>query len=207
MSQRKLYLYGASGHGKVVVEVAEQLKLSIGGFIDADPGIGELLGYSVSTYLPLGEHVYFVSIGNNRIREKLVKELANVQFETLVHPKAIVSQRAVIGEGTVVMGGVTVNSDVSIGTHCIINTNSSVDHDCRIGDFAHISPNAALAGNVHIGNGTHIGIGACVIQGVRIGKRCVIGAGAVVIRDIPDESTVVGNPGRVIKTKDSILNK
>jgi acetyltransferase EpsM len=86
-----------------------------------------------------------------------------------------------------------------IGKHCIINTNSSVDHDCIIEDFVHLSPNVALAGAVLVGEGTHIGIGACIIQGIKIGKWCTIGAGSVIIRDIPDGSTVVGNPGRIIK--------
>jgi acetyltransferase-like isoleucine patch superfamily enzyme len=83
------------------------------------------------------------------------------------------------------MSGVSINSAVSIGKHCIINTNSSIDHDCVIEDFVHISPNAALGGSV--------------IQGIRIGKWCTIGAGAAIIRDIPDGATVVGNPGKIIK--------
>lgn len=62
------------------------------------------------------------------------------------------------------MAGVTINSEVQIGKHCIINTNASIDHECFIADYVHISPNAALAGNVEVGEGTHIGIGACIIQ-------------------------------------------
>ncbi|WP_353197600.1 acetyltransferase [Parapedobacter defluvii] len=202
MSERKLYLYGASGHGKVVTEIAESLGLSIGGFVDANPVIRELLEYPVSTDLPLGEQVLFISIGNNRIRKKLVSELVNEQFATLIHPDAIVSRRSIIGNGTVIMGGAALNADVKIGTHCIINTNASVDHDCQLDDFVHISPNVALAGDVSVGEGTHIGIGACVIQGVRIGKWCTVGAGAVIIGDVPDGATVVGNPGRIIKTNE-----
>ena len=68
----------------------------------------------------------------------------------------------------------------------------------------HISPNATLSGNVVVGTGTHIGSGAVSIQGIRIGKWCTIGAGTVVIRDVPDFSTVVGNPGRIIKRKEQL---
>lgn len=200
MSTRKLYLYGASGHGKVVAEIAELLGYNIGGFVDANPAILKLLSYPVSSGLPIGEHDFFISIGNNHIRKKVQQELANCQFETLIHPNSFVSNRVDIGSGTVTMAGATINADVTIGSHCIVNTNASVDHDCRIGDFVHISPNVALAGDVTIGQGTHIGIGACVIQGVKMGEWCTIGAGTVVIRDVPDGATVVGNPGRIIKT-------
>lgn len=204
MNRQKLFLYGASGHGKVIAEIAESHDFTIGGFVDANPQIRELLNYPVSTELPHGEHLFCISIGNNSIRKRLADELANQQFVILKHQKSIVSHRTTIESGTVIMGGATINADVEIGSHSIINTNASIDHDCRLGDFVHISPNATLAGNVSIGEGTHIGIGACVIQGIRIGKWCVIGAGAVIIRDVPDGATVVGNPGRIIKKKDLI---
>jgi len=199
-----IYLYGASGHAKVVIEIAEQNGHTIGGLIDANPAITALLGYTVSAQLPKDDYasnVFLISIGNNRIRKQIAQEMASVHFEMLAHRQAAISQRATIDEGTVIMAGVSVNSEVSIGRHCIINTNASIDHDCSIADFVHISPNAALAGNVTIGEGTHIGIGACVIQGIKIGKWCTIGAGAVIIRDVPDGATVVGNPGRIIKQK------
>lgn len=204
MSGRKLYLYGASGHGKVVAEIAECLGIAIGGFVDANPMIRELMTYPVSTELPIGEQVLFISIGNNSIRKNLAGKLDAKRFTTLIHPGAIVSKRSIIDSGTVIMGGSTLNANVKIGAHCIINTNASVDHDCQIDDFVHISPNVALAGDVSVGEGTHIGIGACVIQGIKIGKWSTIGAGAVIIKDVPNGATVVGNPGRIIEIKESI---
>jgi len=200
-----IYLYGASGHGKVVAEIAEQNGHLIGGFIDANPAITKLLNYSVSTQLPDDSYSgngFIISIGNNGIRKKVAQELSGNRFETLIHHRSSISQRASVDDGTVVMAGVSINVDVTIGKHCIINTNASVDHDCKIADFVHISPNVALAGDVWVGEGTHIGIGASAIQGVQIGKWCTIGAGAVIIRDVPDGATVVGNPGRIIKTLD-----
>lgn len=202
-----LYLYGASGHAKVVIEIAEQNGFAIGGLIDANPAIKSLCNYPVSTELPAASFEgqgFVITIGNNKIRKRLAGELDGKCFETLVHNRASLSSRTVIGDGTVIMAGVSINADASIGKHCIVNTNASVDHDCVISDFVHISPNVALAGDVHVGEGTHVGIGACVIQGVRVGHWCTIGAGAVIIRDVPDGATVVGNPGRVIKIKESI---
>ncbi len=200
MKKQKLFIYGASGHAKVVIEIAERLSYSIGGLVDADPAIQQLLDYPVNTpFVINADDKWIIGIGNNNIRRKIA-EGENRIYATLCHPSANISSRAQIGEGTVVMAGVSINSEVRIAKHCIINTNASIDHDCNIADYVHISPNVALAGDVSVGQGTHIGIGACVIQGIKIGKWCTIGAGAVVIRDVPDGARIVGNPARSIKS-------
>lgn len=197
-----MYLFGASGHGMVIAEIAEENKLLIDAFIDSDQSKKQILDYQVIHQVPQQGIDVVVSIGNNAIRKKIVDTNTQFNYPILIHPKTAISKRAKIGEGTVVMSGVSVNSEVNIGKHCIINTNASVDHECIISDYVHISPNVALAGNVEVGEGTHIGIGASIIQGIKIGKWCTIGAGAVIIKDIPDGATVVGNPGKIIKMKD-----
>lgn len=195
-----MYLFGASGHGKVIAEIAEDLGIDIKGFVDANSSITTILNYSVianSATDLFGEAV--ISIGSNRIRKQIAIDENHLNFVSLLSPKANISKRTSIGEGTVVMPGAVVNVDVEIGRHCIVNTSSSIDHDCVLADFVHISPNVALAGNVTVGEGTHVGIGAMVIQGVNIGKWCTIGAGSVILKDVPDFAVVVGNPGRIIK--------
>ncbi len=194
-----MYLYGASGHGKVVAEIADEIGITLKGFIDKNKAIKVCMGVPVSDILTPENEKIFVSIGNNKIRKEISQTFPKDRFVKLVHPNALISKSVRLKPGTVIMGGATVNADTQIGEHCIINTNASVDHDCIIEDFVHIAPNVALAGNVSVGEGTHIGIGACVIQGIKIGKWCTIGAGTVIIRDVEDGATVVGNPGRVIK--------
>ena len=194
-----MYLFGASGHGKVIVEIAEELNENIDGFLDADVTKTNVFTYPVFHQVPKDTIDVIFSLGNNEIRKKLSDQFLNFHYKTLIHPNASISKRATIGEGTVVMAGVSINSEAQIGKHCIINTNASIDHECIIHDFVHISPNAALAGNVEVGEGTHVGIGTTVIQGIKIGKWCTIGAGAVIIKDVPDYAVVVGNPGKIIK--------
>ncbi|SIQ58518.1 acetyltransferase EpsM [Chryseobacterium sp. RU37D] len=196
-----MYLYGASGHGKVAAEIAEASGYVIEAYIDENPMKEKVLSYPVLHEIPPHDIEILISIGNNRIRKRIVNQDYPFNYVTLTHPRAIISKRVKLGEGTIVMPGATINASVRIGKHCIINTNASVDHDCILDDFVHISPNAALGGNVQVGEGTHIGIGASVIQGITIGKWCTIGAGAIIINDVPDECTVVGNPGKVIKSK------
>ncbi|MDR3026318.1 acetyltransferase [Chryseobacterium sp.] len=193
-----MYLFGASGHGKVIADIATANDIKIKAFIDQDITKNECYGFPVLNNLPEDEEKLIISIGNNFTRKKISEKIKN-EIGILIHPKSIISGSVKIEPGTVVMGGVVINSDTVVGKHCIINTNASVDHDCVIEDFVHISPNSALAGGVEIGEGSQIGIGASVIQGIKVGKWCIIGAGAVIINDIPDYSVVVGNPGRIIK--------
>jgi sugar O-acyltransferase (sialic acid O-acetyltransferase NeuD family) len=193
-----MYLYGASGHAKVILEILEASAVSVYGLFDDNVNIKQIWEYPVSPFpgnYKQDTDEVIISIGSNKIRQKLALSLP-CKFGTAVHPQATISKRAVIGEGTVIMAGVTVNADVKIGQHCIVNTNASVDHDCMLGDYVHISPNVALCGAVQVGEGTHIGAGTVVIPGVKIGSWAVIGAGSVVVRDVEDGAVVMGNPAK-----------
>lgn len=197
-----MLLYGGSGHAKVILDCLEARGDTVRGIFDDNPNLKELLGVQVlGKYRPecLPDQQVIIAIGNNRIRQR-VAETAHHAFGTAVHPSALLSRHATLGEGSVMLHNAVVQAGAVVGRHCIINTAATVDHDCRLGDFVHISPNAALSGNVQVGEGAHIGTGASVIPGVRIGKWCVIGAGAVVTKDIPDYSVAVGVPASVIKT-------
>lgn len=196
-----MILYGAGGHAKVICDAAESCGTTVDLIVDDDPPAEEIFGIKITCEKTFDHNSpVIIAVGNNSIRKRIAEQ-DNLCFGTVIHNSAIVSNKSVIGEGTVVFASSVINPDARIGKHCIINTAAIIEHDCVLDDFVHISPNVALAGNVCIGEGTHIGIGACVIPGVKIGKWCVIGAGAVVIKNIPDFCTVVGNPGRIIKTK------
>lgn len=199
---RRIFLYGAGGHAKVILELLEANGEKCGGIYDEHTTLQHLFNYPVSGSLnddyKEANAAMIIAVGNNLIRKKLAGRLA-AEWATVSHPSANISSRCIIGGGTVVMAGASINSEARTGNHVIINTNSSVDHDCVLADYVHISPNAALAGNVQVGEGTHIGIGATVIQGIKIGKWATIGAGAVIIRNVPDYAVVVGNPGRILR--------
>ncbi len=202
MKANNYCIYGASGHAKVIIEILEASGHTISFLVEDNPAKTDLLGYTVSDSKAINENAeaqWIIGIGSNEVRKKLSEKL-KLNFGIAVHPNTNVSKRAVIGAGTVVMPGVSINASTTIGTHVIINTNASVDHDCIIGDFVHISPNASLCGGITVGEGTHIGAGATIIPGIKIGKWAKVGAGAVIIRDVPDYATVVGNPGKIIKT-------
>ncbi len=198
----KIAIIGAGGHAKVVAEVAKSARYEVVCFVADDKK--EHFGLAVISFdefLKSDIKTAAIGIGNNAARKRVLETLANnnIDCPTLIHKSAAVSPSALVNEATVVMPNVVINADATIGTGCIVNTAAVIEHDCTIGDFAHISPNAALAGGVSVGEMSHIGIGANVIQLIKIGKECIIGAGAAVISDIPDNTTAVGVPARVIK--------
>ena len=197
---KRLVIIGASGHGKVIADIAVKNGYEEIVFLDDDESIKECAGFPVvgkscEATRMLGDKI--VAIGNAKIRERIQSELENVV--TLIHPAAVISRRVEISEGSVVMAGVVINSDAVIGKGCIINTGASVDHDCKIEDFAHISVGAHVAGTCCISRRTWIGAGATVSNNVNICGDCMIGAGAVVIKDIDKPGTYVGIPARKIK--------
>ncbi|WNM20237.1 acetyltransferase [Flavobacterium capsici] len=201
--ENNITLYGASGHGKVIVDLVMACDFNIKAIIDDSPKVELLLGHLVTKTKDAKEDSLgntIISIGNNKVRKRL-SQMLKTDFATAIHPSATVSPFATIEEGTVVMAGAVINPEANIGKHCIINTNATIEHDANIEDFVHICPGVALAGNVSVGEGTQVGIGTSVIQGIKIGKWVTIGAGAVIINDIPDYAVVVGNPGKIIKYK------
>ena len=202
---RGLVIIGASGHGKVVADVALRVGYDDVRFLDDDIGISECAGFPVVGRVADVECMpanmdFFVAVGNSFVRRRITEELEGLGCTavTLVHPSACISRRVEFGAGTVVMAGVVINSDVRIGSGCIINTGATVDHDCTIGDFVHVSVGAHIAGTVEVGSGAWIGAGAVVSNNVDICADVLVGAGAVVVHDICEPGTYVGVPARLI---------
>ena len=202
-----LYIYGASGHAKVVIDAAEKMGCyKIEGLIDDNILLRgkTLVGYPIlgdKEYLRklnTKDIVFFVAIGINQTRQRISLSLLSSGFElcTIIHPSAIIAKDTFIDIGTVLMAGTVLNTSSKIGRFCIINSSSSIDHDCIIGEAVHICPGVKLAGDVHIGDMSWIGINSCVIEGKRIGRDCTVGAGACVTKDIDSGLTVVGIPAK-----------
>lgn len=200
----KVYLYGASGHAKVVLDIVSKANMVVPCLIDDNPEVEELEGLPVY-HSAEGLSPIIVTVGDCSIRRKIVQKLGKREYVTVIHPRAVKADSASLGIGTIVMAGAILNPYVTVGNHCIINTGASLDHDVKIGDFVHIAPHCTLCGEVTVGEGTWVGVGTTVIQGIHIGRNCYIGAGAVVVEDIPDGTLCYGNPARVIKRIDGVL--
>lgn len=195
----RLNILGASGHGKVVADIAKLNGYSEIYFYDDDTRITECAGHRVvgteNDFSTAIGH-FFVAIGNSWIRKRVMEKYRNYTFPILIHPGAVVAEDVEIGYGSVVMAGAVINPGVRIGKGVIVNTSSSIDHDCTIGDYCHIAVGSHLCGTVISGEGSWIGAGATVSNNVNICGGCMIGAGAVVVKDINEPGTYIGVPAK-----------
>lgn len=200
MATDSIIIKGAGGHARVIIDCARAQGHTVECAYDPF-NEGELYGIPVrNNYGPqeFPEAKVVVAIGDNAVRRR---ESENVQhpLTNVVHPSALVSSLATVGQGNMILHGAIVQAAARIGNHVILNTGSQVDHDCIIADFVHLAPGVILCGNVEIGEGSFIGTGAIVIPGKKVGAWSIIGAGSVVIDNIPDNVVAVGNPAKVIK--------
>jgi len=208
----RVFVFGASGHGKVVIDIIErQGRYDIACLLDDDAALKgkNIFGYDVAggkdellaLCSDLAIEQGIVAIGSNLARLRVAGWLEANGFRLIsaVHPLAQISRGVEIAGGTVIMAGAVVNADATIGENVIINTGATVDHDCFVGNGAHIAPGVTLCGTVRVGGGTFIGAGATIIPNITVGCNVVVGAGSTVVRDVPDGVQVIGTPARVVK--------
>ncbi len=203
---RRVVIYGAGGHGKVVLDALERGGRDVAGFVDDDPDragdafCGQPVLAAPGEWEAAGGVEFVVAIGDAAGRQRATARLQQLgrELATVVHPAAVIAPDVEVGRGSVILAGATVNPGARVGRGAIINTGAIVDHDCTIGDFAHVAPGARLAGHVSVGARTLVGIGATVVPGVRIGPDAVVGAGAVVLTDVEAGTTVAGVPAKAV---------
>ena len=198
----KYYIYGASGHAKVIAATAFSQGIEINGFIDDfSHEVGrEFLNRKVyrKDVLCPGDNVFF-GFGNNAVREQVGDSLlANgISLPNLIHSSAIVSMDVRLGQGIYIGAGVVVDPDCSIGDFCILNNMSCLCHDTVIGTATHVCPMSVCAGNVSIGARVWVGLGSRIIEKITIADDVFIGAGSVVVSDVTVKCLIYGNPARL----------
>ena len=111
-------------------------------------------------------------------------------------------------------GRISLGKGSNIGSYCRLATQTKITlgESVLIGAYAYIGPGnhtnegddlisapMQLRGGVSIGSHSWIGAGALIMDGVSIGERCIIGAQSLVREDVPDGTTVVGSPARVLQ--------
>jgi sugar O-acyltransferase (sialic acid O-acetyltransferase NeuD family) len=210
-----IVIIGSSGHAKVLIDIVEQEgRYKIAGLLDRYRKVGEqTLGYRVlgqEENLPQLTKIHsltgaIVAIGDNFIRSKVTARVREVcpdlPFVTAIHPKATIAKDVSVGEGTVIMAGVTINPCCLIGRFCILNTNSSLDHDSVMEDFSSLAPRVTAGGNCRIGGYSAVSIGTVLIHGIHIGEHTVIGAGSTVLKNLDSFKLAYGTPAKAIRDR------
>lgn len=205
---------GAGGCGRGIMPLARQQLLIQGEpsgrlvFVDDALSGTVVNGHRVLSHAqfvaePAASRHAVIAVANGRIRERIAKLCAGdgVLSWSVSASNVVAMDQVSIGEGAALSPFVTLTSNIVIGRHFHANLYSYVEHDCVIGDFVTFAPGVKCNGNVHVGDHAYLGAGALIRQGkpgqpLRIGEGAVVGMGAVVIRDVPANTTVVGNPAR-----------
>lgn len=189
----KAFVYGAGGHGKVVIDAIESGPgpYAVAFVVDDNPELhGRLLrGHPIRPSDAIGEEPGIVAIGAAGARISIAARYRG-RLIRVVHPQAWIARGVELGDGTMILAGAIVNSDAVIGENVIVNTAATIDHDCVIEDGVHVAPGCHLCGNVRVGARTLIGIGTVVTPGVRIGRNVIVKAGSRITRDVPDGADI-----------------
>jgi sugar O-acyltransferase (sialic acid O-acetyltransferase NeuD family) len=204
--------------GRMIKAVqAGQPDFRVLGFIDNDPRKRgtTFLGYPVFGGLGvldelIKDDVYFVNLitGSTKARYEtsLCMARKGCKFTNFIHPSVDLTM-AVLGLGNYIQEGVIMQADGEIGNNSSIHMGTLVAHEVKIGNSVFIAHGCSISGCVRIEDGVFMGTNATIIPRVEIGRWATIGAGAVVIDNVPEYSTVVGNPARVIKYSEKIYTK
>lgn len=215
MEKTPLFIFGSSGHAKVIIDIAEQTgQFSVIGLLDSFKPPGEqVLGYPVlgneeilpRLFVEYPQLQLFIGIGDNFFRElvrnKIVASVPTACFATLIHPAAVIGKSVTIGHGSVVMPGAVINADSRVGAFAIINTLCCVEHEGQLEDYCSLASGVILGGNCRIGHSTAIGYGVTLTNGIEIGSNTVIAGGAVVTHDIGSDVIATGVPAEVIRSR------
>lgn len=202
---KEVIIIGAGGHAAEIRDYIRHYNaagaaepVSVIGFIDDNPAPHEHYGYEEPLLGGIKEHQvrtdcqYIMGIANLKYRKGIIEQFlaGGATFAGLIHPTAIISPSATIGEGVVISHNASVGPKASIGNFNMLNSRCTVGHDTQMGDYNFISPKVALSGNTRIGNNNMLGTNSSTIPGVKIGNNNVIGAGMIVFKNIGDDETV-----------------
>lgn len=207
---KKILILGAGGFGRELLSwtrdwLGGRDGWTLAGFLDDNlqgsrpDGLPPILG-PISGYQPAAHEVFLCGIGLPKAKLAVCEQIKarGGQFLTLVHPSAVVGERVILGEGTVICPRVVLTCDISVGAFVTINAAATVGHDAVLGDGVTLSGHCDVTGHVKLGRGVFFGSHATAIPSVKIGDFAVVGAGSTVVRSVKPGATVFGVPAKQI---------
>lgn len=209
----KSVIIGAGKYGEVYLQYLRETNVEIVGFLDDNPGehgkiIGgvEVMGDSsllMSLASTHGIKAVYCPIGSNKVRVKFLRQAKFLGYVTpnYIHPSVIISPDVKIGEGVYILPGSIIMPCTEIRDYCMISMGVKVAHHNLLDEGVFLSTGCNFGASIHAKKYSYCGIGSTIMTGISfLGENCLIGAGAVVIKDVPDNTVIVGNPGRPLRT-------
>lgn len=144
-----------------------------------------------------------IGIGYNQMKSRAAifdKLKGKIPFANVIHSSSYVDKSCELGEGIVILPGVTLDLGVVIEDNVLINTSAIVAHHSTIGKHSFIAPGVHIAGLVNIEQQCFIGIGSIIKDSISIKKQSIVGAGSLVLKDIEENAVYIGAPAKFIKS-------
>jgi len=141
----------------------------------------------------------FIGVAFPKIKHQIYKKLCsnkNLLFPSLLAKNAWVSKGVEIGKGSIIYPNSSINYGSKIGDFVSINMNCAIGHHVSINDFSSLAPGVNCGGNSKLGIGIEMGIGSSCLQGIQIGDYSIIAGQAMVTKSFPNNSKVIGIPGK-----------
>ncbi|HET6893321.1 MAG TPA: acetyltransferase [Pyrinomonadaceae bacterium] len=212
---KKLIVLGAGGTARDVLSIIEDINLveeryECIGLLDDNPNLWRSTIQGVEVIGPIrearatGEAALVNTLGsprNYRARQEVSQALgvSRYNFESIVHPTAVVSRHAEIGMGSIIFPKVVLMANVRLGQQVLVLAHTVVNHDAVAGEFSILASGVNVSGAVQIGSNCYLGSGSCILENVVIGDQALVGMGSMVLRDVPARTVVAGNPAKVLR--------
>jgi len=203
-----LLILGDGVHGAEMAEIVERINhatptWNLLGYLSSNEAkVGTRRnGYPVlGAFTDLDAYPHAALVPDNEWPRSL--PLPHDRLVSLIDPSVFVSRAAQIGVGCVFYPHCYLGLNARVGDYIFCLSGSIINHDDVLEDRVVLASGVTLAGSVHVEEGCYLGQSCTVRQLLRIGRGSTIGMGAVVIRDVPPGSVIVGNPGRLLRTKE-----
>lgn len=212
MNPREIIIIGCNGNCVDIAEAVEALAakgeaVTVKGFLDDAQAVQgtTVAGYAVLGRIADASKFVGASFVNGIGSPKSYRFKADIiaragipddRWATIIHPTAVVSRHASVGNGTVLLANVSIGAGARIGRHCMILQNSVVSHDSVVGDCSALATGVCVSGGCAIGENCYIGGNVSIRDGIKIAPGALVGIGSVVVKDVETAGVTFGNPAR-----------
>jgi UDP-3-O-[3-hydroxymyristoyl] glucosamine N-acyltransferase len=198
---KEIVIIGAGDLGKEVVWLIEDINKQsptylILGFLDDDESKTgkEFYGYKVLGKIDIlngleSKHQIkaVIAIQYGDIRKRIAETYKNfTQWETIIHPSAVIASSAWIEKGCIIFPHVTISVDSRLGKFGLFYIHSTICNDCRIGEYVSVMSDVSVSEHALIGDKTYLSAGCTVYPHITVGKDVKAAVGSTIVKNCDD---------------------